>query len=574
MMLFRRRAWLFSLLALTLAACVSGSAARHRGQAMVAAADPRAAEAALQMLREGGTATDAAIAAEAVLGLVEPQSSGVGGGGFLLFYDGATHRIDAYDGRERAPAGATPDMFLDAAGHPLPFVDAQASGRSVGTPSLFAMLKLAHEQHGRLPWARLFEPAIQLAENGFEVSPRLARSIVIATAQGRLREDPAARAYFYDETGAPRPVGYLLKNPAYAETLRRIAAQGPSALSHGEIAEAIVAAARREPRAGTMTLEDLQSYAPRRREAVCGAYRTYRVCGAPLPSSGGEAVLAVLGLYERARPHPEGASSADDWSAFAWASRLAYADRDHYAGDDEFVPVPIREMTASGYLDQRARMIDVARAPAGAVIPGQPAGAALFERWGRDQSGDHPGTTHMSIVDGEGNAVSLTATVESVFGDQRMVAGFVLNNQLTDFSWIPSIGGRPLANAVAPRKRPRSSVAPTIITDRDGRLVMVVGSPGGSGIIAYVSRTIIGVLDWKQTPQAAIDTGNVVAANSTVRVESSRLPRGVAAALAARGWSVQEIASEQSGLQAILVTPQGYVGGADSRREGVARALP
>ncbi|MES1201329.1 MAG: gamma-glutamyltransferase family protein [Pseudomonadota bacterium] len=497
-MISRRRSFLSLFVAIALAACASGSAPSHRREAMVAAADPRAVDAALQMLREGGTATDAAIAAEAVLGLVEPQSSGIGGGGFLLHYDGATHRIEAYDGRERAPAGATPDMFLDPAGHPLPFFDAQASGRSVGTPSLYAMLKLAHDQHGRLPWARLFEPAIQLAENGFVVGPRLANSIRIGAQMGHVREDPAARAYFFDASGAPRPVGYVLKNPEYAETLRRIAQEGPEALTHGEIAEAIVAAVQREPRAGTLTLADLQAYQPRRLDAVCGTFRVYRVCGPPLPSSGGEAVLAILGLYERARPHPEGPNNADDWSAFIGASRLAYADRDHYAGDDEFVPVPLHELYAPRYLDERARLIDVAHAPQ-SVTPGMPAGRAAFERWGRDQSGDHPGTTHMAIVDGEGNSVSMTATVESIFGDQRMVHGFFLNNQLTDFAWVPSINGRPVANAVAPRKRPRSSMAPMIITDRDGRLVMAVGSPGGSGIIAYVSRTIIGVLDWKQT---------------------------------------------------------------------------
>jgi len=565
---------LVSVVALALAACETPSARpQPRGEAMAVAANPLAADAAAQMLREGGTAVDAAIAAEAVLGLVEPQSSGVGGGGFLLFYNGTTHRIDAYDGRERAPAGATPTMFLDANGHPLPFIDAQPSGRSVGTPSVFAMLKLAHDEHGRLPWAHLFEPAIQLAENGFPISPRMAMLVAYATTNGHLRDDPAARAYLYDETGQPWPVGHVLRNPAYADTLRQIAQHGPSVLTHGPIAEAIVAAAQRAPYAGTLTIADLQGYAPRKREAVCGAYRVYRVCGPPLPSSGGEAVLALLGLYERARPNPVGADNVDDWSAFVWASRLAYADRDHYAADDDFVPVPLHEMYAPAYLDQRARLIDLAHAPQ-SVAPGEPAGHALFERWGHDQTPDNHGTSHQSIVDGYGNAVSMTATVESPFGDQRMVAGFFLNNQLTDFSFTPTLNGGPVANAVAPRKRPRSSMAPTIITDARGRLVMLVGSPGGSGIIAYVARSIIGALDWKQAPQAAVDTGNVVAANGTVRVESSRLPPGIAAGLAARGWTVQEIASEQSGLQAILVTPNGLVGGADSRRESAVRDIP
>jgi gamma-glutamyltranspeptidase/glutathione hydrolase len=560
------------LLSILLVACATAPAPA-RVQAMVVAADPRAVEAGLAMLRDGGNATDAAIATELVLGLVEPQSSGIGGGGFLLHYDGASEAIVSYDGRERAPAGATPDMFLNVDGRPMPFPDAQASGRSIGTPSLMAMLKLAHDENGALAWAKLFEPAIALAENGFVISPRMASVLAGAAQRGRLRDDPAARAYLFDESGAPWPAGHLLRNPAYAATLRRLAAEGPSVLAHGAIADEIVAAARRGPREGTLSLADLQSYAPRRLEPICGVFRVYRVCGAPSPSSGGEAVIAVLGLYERARPAPDGAANIDDWSAFLWASRLAYADRDHYFADNEFVPVPEQALIAPAYLDERARLIDLAHAPNG-VAPGEPAGHELFARWGRDQTGDQPGTTHISVVDAQGNAIALTATVESAYGAQRMAAGFFLNNQLTDFSFAPSIDGKPVANAVAPRKRPRSSMAPTIVTDRDGELVMVIGSPGGSGIIAYVSRALIGTLDWGQSPQDAVDTGNVVARTPPARVESSRLPLGIAAALTARGWSVQEIAQEASGLHAILVTPEGLEGGADSRREGIVGRLP
>ncbi len=557
--------------ALVLAACATASTpseAPPRGEAMVTAANPHAVEAALEILRAGGNAVDAAIAAEMVLGLVEPQSSGIGGGGFLLFYEGRSERITGYDGRERAPAGATPDMFLDARSGPMPFMDAQASGRSIGAPSLVAMLKLAHEEHGRLPWAQLFEPAIRLADNGFAVSPRLARLVEAYGRVGRLRADFAARAYFFDAAGAPRPIGYLLHNPEYAATLRAIAAQGPSAFTEGRIADAIVAAAQANPRRGTLTHADLRAVSPRRMTPVCGMYRVYRACTVGSPSSG-NAVLAVLGLYERARPAPLGQTNADDWAAFLWASRLSYADRDHYMADDQFAPVPTQELIEPAYLDERARLIDLAHAPPENVTPGVPAGQELFERWGRVESTDS-GTTHISIVDGWGNAVALTATVESAFGAQRMVAGFFLNNQIADFAFEPTLNGRPVANAIAPGKAPRSSMSPMIITDRDGELALIIGSPGGSSIIGYVARTTIGILDWRLTPQQSIDLSQAYSRTAQAAIESPRLPAGVADALAARGWRLREFGQlEDSGLHVIQVTPQGLAGGADPRREGV-----
>jgi gamma-glutamyltranspeptidase/glutathione hydrolase len=564
------------LLAVALAACATASApgaSAPRGEAMVAAANPHAVEAGLEMLRAGGSAVDAAIAAELVLGLVEPQSSGIGGGGFMLHYDARSERIAGYDGREVAPAGARADMFLDARGQPMNRLDAQASGLSVGTPLLVAMLKLAHDDHGRLPWADLFAPAIRLADEGFTVSPRLAMFIAMAGERMRLRADFAARAYFFDRRGNPLQAGATLRNPEYAATLRAIAAQGPRALSEGPIAEGIVAAARRNPRGGSLTLEDLRTAQPRRFEPVCGAYRIYRVCSTSAPSSG-NAVIAILGMYERARPRPEGVDSADDWSAFLWASRLAYADRDHYMADDSVVPVPTQELIAPDYLTARALLIDANQAPE-RVNPGIPPGTAdLFDRWGRDL-GEENGTTHLVVVDAWGNAVSLTATVESAFGAQRMTNGFLLNNQLTDFAFEPNLNGRPVANAVAPGKRPRSSMSPLIVVDRNGELELATGSPGGSSIIAYVARATIGMLDWDQPVQQALDTGNVIARTGEVSAETQRLPPGIEAALRARGWDLRPSgALEVSGLHAIRVTENGLEGGADPRREGIVGRLP
>jgi gamma-glutamyltranspeptidase/glutathione hydrolase len=565
---------LFIAIALVLlAACATPSATQFngatQGEAMAAAADSRAVEAALEMLREGGSAVDAAIAAELVLGLVEPQSSGIGGGGFLLFYGAESERITAYDGRERAPRGATPDMFLDSRGEPLDFYDAQASGRSIGTPLLMSMFKLAHEDHGRLPWARLFEPAIRLAEDGWAISPAVAELLRLNEHEMRLREDAAARAMFFDENGRPRPAGYLVRNPQYAATLRALATRGPEAMSHGPIAESIVAAAQRGPRAGALTLQDLQDARAQRFEPICGAFRAYRVCTASPPSSA-NAMLEILGLYERARPSPVGPANPDDWAAYLWASRLAYSDRDHYMADGEFVPVPTREMIAPAYLDERARLIDLNRAPVN-VRPGQPAGRDLYERWGSDHA-DEVGTTHLSIVDGWGNAVSLTATIESYFGAQRMASGFFLNNELTDFSFRPTINGRPVANAVAPWKRPRSSMSPSIVTDRDDELVLVIGSPGGSDIIGYVARATIAILDWDVPVQDALALGNATGRFDDVTAEPERWPSNVGAELQRRGWRLSP-ADGRSGLHAIYAGPNGLEGGADPRGEGTVGRL-
>ncbi len=538
-----------------------------RGEAMVAAADPLAVEAGLEILRAGGSAIDAAIAVELTLGLVEPESSGVGGGGFLIHYRATDAMIDAYDGREWAPAGATPDMFL-VDGKPLSFELAQASGKSIGSPALIPMLKLAHEQHGKLPWAAVFEPAIRLAEDGFPVGPRLSESL--ATHAALLAADPQARTIYLDQAGKPWPQGHLLKNPDYAASLRAIAASGPDALKQGPIAEAIVAAAQREPRAGTLTLADLQAYQPRRLDPLCAPFRIWRVCTMPSPSSA-NAMLSILGLYERARPEPSpGAPTLNDWAAYIWASRLSYVDRDHYMADDRFVEAPTQEMIAPAYLDSRAALIDLGKGPA-AIPVGTPKGEALRDRWGSEAMQEN-GTTHLSIVDHDGNAVSLTATIESEYGAHRMAGGFWLNNQLTDFSLEPVINGKPAANAVAPGKAPRSSMSPSITTDKDGKLVLVAGSMGGSTIIASVSRTIIGVLDWKQTPQDAVGTAAIFARTPEIAFEADRMPKEMADALSGLGWAMTP-EPLYSGTHVVQVTPGGLVGGADPRLEGVATAL-
>jgi gamma-glutamyltranspeptidase/glutathione hydrolase len=549
-----------------LSACAAGPtrSEQARADAMVAAADPLAVDAGLEILRDGGSAVDAAIAVALTLGLVEPESSGVGGGGFLMHYRARDAAIEAYDGREWAPAGARPDMFLDEAGRALEWELAQASGVSIGTPALVGMLQLAHREHGRLPWARLVAPAVRLADEGFVIGPRLARSL--ATWQAQIARDPQARAIYLDAAGQPWPQGHRLRNPRYAQTLRAIANEGSRALTQGPIAAEIVAAAQRAPRAGTLALDDLAAFAPRKLTPLCAPFRAWRVCTLPSPSSG-NAMLAILGLYARARPQPDGPDNVQDWAAYLWASRLAYVDRDHYMADDRFVETPTAALVEAAYLDRRAALIDLAGSRA-AIPVGAPAGETLRQRWGSNAMQEH-GTSHVSIVDGDGNAVALTTTIESEYGAQRMAGGFWLNNQLTDFSFEPVIDGKPVANAVAPRKAPRSSMSPAIVTDGDGKLVLVTGSMGGSTIIASVARSIIGVLDWRLTPQQAVATPALFARTAQIEVERSRMPAAMTAALRGLGWDVVE-ADMYGGTQVIQVTPQGLLGGADPRLEGVA----
>ncbi|HTP61730.1 MAG TPA: gamma-glutamyltransferase [Burkholderiales bacterium] len=534
---------------------------------MVAAANPQAARAGLEVLHEGGSALDAAIAVQMVLNLVEPQSSGIGGGAFLLYWDAASQTNSVYDGRETAPAAARPDRFLRPGGQPMSLGEAIGSGLSVGVPGVLRALELAHHKHGVLPWQRLFEPAIRLAEEGFAVSPRLNR--LIAT-DPLLRRHPAARAYFYLPDGSPLPVGHRLKNPELAAVLRRIADGGPDAFYKGEIAHDIAAAVAAVPRPGDLTEQDLAAYQAKGRDAVCGAYRGYRICGMPPPSSGGIAVLEMLGLLERFPMASMRPGSSGSVHLFAEAGRLAYADRDYYVGDPDFVDVPVAGLTDPAYLRERSKLIRPERSMVHAE-PGVPAGVRVS--LGADATVEVGGTSHLSIVDADGNAVAMTTSVESAFGSRIFVHGFLLNNELTDFSFQPEAGGRPLANRVQPGKRPRSAMAPTFVFDRRGNLRMTVGAAGGPAIINYVAKTLVGVLDWKLSLQQAVALPNMGSRNHETEIEAGSSLEGIAAALRALGHPVKAV-QMPSGLHGIVRdgrgAKDGWQGGADPRREGAA----
>jgi gamma-glutamyltranspeptidase/glutathione hydrolase len=536
--------------------------ARHQ---MVATANPLATAAGYAVLRRGGSAVDAAVAVQMVLNLVEPQSSGIGGGAFMLIHDARRGKPLVYDGRETAPAAARPDRFLDAAGRPLRFFDAVVGGRSVGVPGTLRMLELAHRRHGRLKWATLFEPAIRLAEQGFAVSRRLGGALATETL---LRQE-SARAYFHNADGTPLAAGQLLRNPAFAATLRRIAAEGASAFYTGEIARDIVQTANGyTANPGDLTLEDLAGYQARVREPVCGPYRRYSVCGVPPPSSGGISVLQMLGMLERFDMKSIGNNELMNAHLFSEAGRLAYADRDAYVADPDFVAVPAG-LTDRTYLRERARLIrpDASLGYATAGTP--PPGAST--RFAPGTAAEFPSTSHISIVDRDGNAVAMTTTIEHAFGSKLMTAGgFLLNNELTDFSFTPLASGRPVANRVEGGKRPRSAMAPTIVYDARGRVSVIVGSPGGPAIINYVAKTLIAVLDRGLDPQVAVDLPNVGSRNGPTELERGTVAESLAPKLQALGETTQ-IVDQNSGLQIIVRTKGGWRGAADSRREGTVQ---
>ena len=536
-----------------------------QGQAMVSAANPLAVEAGLDVLRRGGSAVDAAVAVQAVLGLVEPQSSGLGGGAFMVYYDAKTGEVSAYNGREKAPAAATPALFLDDAGKPLPFFTAVLSGRSTGVPGAVAMLHMAQKDHGKLAWPSLFEGPERLASQGFVVSPRLEGMIDSPAPQA---SQPDAVAYFTKPDGTKYRAGDVLKNPAYAATLRKIAAEGPDALLEGEIAQAIVARVHQGEHASAMTLADLSAYEPKKGEALCRPYRVYIVCTPPAPS-GGPAVLEGIGILENTAIARHGPTDPQGWYLFSQASRLMYADRDRYMGDPDFVDVPTEGLLAKDYLAQRAALIGATAGPP--PQPGRPKGAGVRAP---DNTKEPGGTSHFVVVDAAGNVVSMTTTVESIFGSGRMVGGFFLNNQLTDFSFAPeNSDGTPAANAVAGGKRPRSSMAPLIVLDREGRFVAALGSPGGSSILAYNLKALVGVLDWRLSMQDAVALPNLIARGASYMAETDKFAPGVVEGLAERGVTFTAVGGEGSGLHGVMVTPQGLSGGADPRREGVARGL-
>lgn len=534
----------------------------------VAAANPLATDAGYQVLKAGGSALDAAIAVQMVLGLVEPQSSGLGGGAFLLHWDG--QHVEAYDGRETAPAEADGKLFLAPDGKPVPFVTAVVGGRAVGTPGMLKMLEMAHRQHGKLAWSRLFEPAITLAEHGFPVSPRLNR---LLRTEKYLRLDPSAASYFYDNEGKPWPPGHVLKNPEFAAVLRRIAAEGSSALMAGELARDLVAKVRNHPtNPGKLGEQDLAAYQAKQRQAICTEWRVYRICGFPPPSSGGIAIAQILGILEQLprieSPLESGHPSAEMLHQYTEAARLAFADRAKYLADPDFVAAPGKDwmrMLDSGYLARRANLIGaeaMKAVPAG--IPG-----IVQTDWAPQPEQLEQGTSHISIIDAAGHALALTTSIESGFGSRQMVHGFLLNNQLTDFSFIPAdAAGRPIANRVEGGKRPRSSMSPTLVFDkRSGELIMSAGSPGGEMIIHFTAKSLLGTLAWGLNAQEAINLPNFGALKGFLLLEDKRFPAATVEALRKIGHDVREFPLS-SGLQVIQRSDSGLFGGADPRREG------
>jgi gamma-glutamyltranspeptidase/glutathione hydrolase len=538
----------------------AGTAQRH----MVAAANPLAASAGREILRAGGSATDAAIAIQLVLNLVEPQSSGIGGGAFLLHWDETKREVVTLDGRETAPAAARPGRFLGADGKPMAFRQAVVGGLSVGVPGTVKLLEAAHRRWGRLPWPDVFAPAIALAEQGFAISPRLNGLLSGETA---LKSDLRAAAYFYETDGKAKAVGTMLRNPAFAATLRTIAGGGAAAFHEGPIAQDIVATVTgHATNPGDITLNDIAGYRVEERAPVCGAYRVWRICGMGPPSSGAVAIQQMLGILETrdmARLGP-GAEAAH-W--FSEAGRLAFADRALYLADPAFLSVPTVGLIDRDYVRGRATLVSPDRSMGRAKAGEPPNKRALLLA---PSDSVENGTSHISVIDEAGNAVSMTTTIEDGFGARLMTAGgFLLNNELTDFSFLAEEDGKPVANRVEPGKRPRSSMAPTLVFDAFGRLYAVVGSPGGSQIIGYVAKTLVALLDWKMDPQVAVDLGNFGSRNGPTELEKGAEAEGWKAALEAKGHEVRLI-EMTSGIQAIVKTPEGFVGGADGRREGVA----
>ncbi|MDH3740777.1 MAG: gamma-glutamyltransferase [Hyphomicrobiales bacterium] len=554
--------------AVTAIVCILAlSACSDQRAGMVSTANPHASEAAAQMLRDGGSAVDAAIAAQMVLTLVEPQSSGIGGGLFLMHWDAAKSDMSAWDGREMAPSAAGPDLFLKDDGEPMKWTDASVGGRAVGVPGAVAALWAAHQEFGKLEWKALFAPAIKLAEEGFAISPRMHSSLAAAPA---LTRDSEARALYFDTVDGqvqPKPAGHVLRNPALAATLKRIAERGRDGFYAGVTAQQIVIAVRSHAgNPGLMDERDLNAYVAKRREPVCGAYRVYRVCGMPPPTSGGLTTLMILGMLENYHIAEMRADGPQALHLLTQASRLAYADRGLYMADNDFVDVPVAGLLDKDYLRLRARLIHPFKDTGGAE-PGMPPGAKAGDK-AADAGLVEYGTSHLAIVDGDGNAVSMTTSVEQRFGAHIMAGGFILNNQLTDFSFRPQKDGRPVANRVEAGKRPRSSMSPTLVLNDDGSFYAAIGSPGGSRIITFVTQTLIGLVDWNMTMQQAIDMPRALNRNWVTELEEGHGLEATAAALERMGHEVK-VQKLNSGLHGIRRVGGKLEGGADRRREGV-----
>jgi gamma-glutamyltranspeptidase / glutathione hydrolase len=561
---------LAALAALALTACAS-TQAQTRAEAppkqyFVIAANPLAADAGLAVLRRGGSAADAAVAVQAMLSLVEPQSSGMGGGAFMTYLDGKTGKVMVYDGREVAPAGATENLFMGDDGKPLNFFTAVLSGRSTGVPGALRLLGMAHDEHGKLPWKDLFGDAERTAREGFIVSPRLGHMLAGPYAENSA---PDVIAYFTKADGTRVTTGDRLANPAYAEFLQRLAAQGVKALYEGPTAQRIVDRLHAGPLSSTMTLADLAKYRPVKRAALCGHYRIYLVCTPPPPASG-VGLLQLLAILERTDIDKRNADDPQAWYLFAEASRLMYADRDRYVGDPAFVTVPVKGMLDPAYVASRAALIGETAGPP--PVAGTPAGATMAAR---DTTLEPMGTSHFIVGDAEGNVVSMTTTVESIFGSGRMVDGFFLNNQLTDFAFVPrDADGHLAANAVAPGKRPRSSMTPAILLDAHGHFAGAIGSAGGNAILAYVGKGLVAAIDWNMPMQDALALPNLVARGGVFNGEVTRFSPAILAGLQQRGVRLVPGQGEDSGEHGVMIRGGRIDGGFDPRREGKVAVGP
>lgn len=544
------------------------------GRFMVSAAHPLASEAGYEVLKQGGSAVDAAVAIQMVLTLVEPQSSGIGGGAFMLHWDAEAGELTTYDGRETAPASLEPTFYLKADGTPLTSLEALVGGQFTGVPGVVALLEKAHGAHGELLWSPLFRAAIEHAQRGFEVTPRLHQMIRNAPT---LRQLPGSNNYFYTQLGTALPVGSTLRNPALADALLRIAAGGSEAFYRGALAETIVETVQTSPvLPGVLSLEDMAGYDAKIRPNLCAPYRGYTVCGMGPPSSGGFTVLQTLRLLERFDLAALGAGSAASIHLISEAQKLAYADRNKYLADTDFVEVPVDALLSDDYIADRSALIeeDSSAPPATAGVPPLREGRATpYPDYALAESGETPSTSHFSVIDGKGNAVSMTTSVEARFGSHLLASGFLLNNQLRDFAKRPVVDGQPVANAPAPGKRPRSSMSPTIVFNPDGSLRLLIGSPGGSRIITYVTKTIIGVLDHGLSVQAAIDLPHHANRNGPTELEEGRFRGPIQKRLQDLGHDLR-LTGMNSGLHGIEIVDGTLRGGADPRREGVVLEGP